>query len=277
MIKISDLNFGYRGVPLFSELQLELKEGSIYGLLGKNGAGKTSLLKLLCGLIFQQSGSCEVLGSRPAERSPSLLEQIYLIPEEFFIPSVNAAQYKKLYAPFYPKFDDNFYKTCLKEFDISMTKPLQTLSYGQKKKFLIAFGLSTNCRLLLFDEPTNGLDIPSKSQFRKMVAGALTEDKTFIISTHQVRDIENLIDPIIILDEGKIIFNEAVGDISKKLLFEYHHALPKDVMPLYAEKTLQGYLTVEANKTGHESDIHIEALFNAVISNKEMMNRLFRG
>lgn len=275
MIKIENLYFGYQRTPLFSDLNLELKDGNIYGLLGKNGVGKTTLLKLLCGLLFPWRGTCEVMGYSPQQRTAKFLEEIYFIPEEFFVPPVDAEQYKKLYAPFYTSFSDEIYVKVLKEFEIPMHKTLNTLSYGQKKKFLLAFGIATSSRLLLLDEPTNGLDIPSKSQFRKMLASGFAEDKIFIISTHQVHDTENLIDHVVILDEAQVIFNQPMQTVAKKLSFTYQHTLPKNVEPLYSEKTLDGHLVVVPNMTNEESKIDIEALFNTVIANRKMINNIF--
>ncbi len=91
-----------------------------------------------------------------------------------------------------------------------LKKNLNGLSHGQRKKFLIAFALSTNCSLLILDEPTNGLDIPSKSLFRKILVSSVAEEQLVLISTHQVKDIETIIDTIVVLDEGKIMYNETV-------------------------------------------------------------------
>ncbi|MBD3392682.1 MAG: ATP-binding cassette domain-containing protein, partial [Chitinivibrionales bacterium] len=188
MVQINDLRFAYRGKKwLFDGLQLNLDGGNIYGLLGKNGAGKTTLLKIICGLLFADRGSSVVLGCNSRHRSPELLQELVFIPEEFHVPSLTAGAYRKYYGPLYPRFSSEDFASYLKEFGIRETERLSSLSYGNKKKFLIAFGLATNCRLLILDEPTNGLDIPSKSQFRKLVAGALADDRVFIISTHQVR------------------------------------------------------------------------------------------
>ena len=276
MIEIKNLSFGYRRKEqLFSDLSLALPEGHIYGLLGRNGAGKTTLLRILSGLLFPQSGVCEVMGYNPQRRCPSFLQEIYLIPEEFFVPSLPIATYEKLYASFYPRFDTQRFAEYLDEFDLSPKVWPSALSYGQKKKFLLAFGLATNCRLLLLDEPTNGMDIPSKSQFRKLVAGAQTEDRTFIISTHQVRDMDHLIDPILILDEGEIIFQQWVYDVSTRLCFDIQPDAPAVDEALYATEALGGYAVITENRTPEESSVDLEALFNGVIHSRSKMAAVF--
>lgn len=264
MIQLTNLNFAYsRQQALFSNLSVNLEAGSITGLLGKNGAGKTSLLKLLTGLLYPQSGEISVLNHNPKNREVSLLNDIFLVPEEFFFPPISIDDYLKAYAPFYPKFDYELLSSTLKEFELQPTSNLQRLSHGQKKKFLIAFALATRCRLLVLDEPTNGLDIPSKSLFRKILAGSFDEDQLVIISTHQVKDVENLIDKIIILDNGKVIFQQSIADISNK--FSFISGTYNDVSnAIYSEAVPGGYRMVIPNDHA-ETEVDIELLFNAII------------
>jgi ABC-2 type transport system ATP-binding protein len=277
MITMKDLCFGYGKEPLFTGLDLALEAGSIYGLLGKNGAGKTTLLKLIAGLRRAQSGLCRALGSNPSRRPPSLLEEIYFIPEEFATPPLSIESYVAIYAPFYPRFDRALFEDCRREFALSSTKKLTGFSYGQKKKFLLAFGIASGCRLLLLDEPTNGLDIPSKSQFRRLLASAVSEERLILISTHQVRDMENLIDPIIILDEGRIIYNRSLEETAKHITIRIEQQAPDPAADtlLYSAAVLGGYVAVRENREDEESGIDLETLFNAVTANSEGVAALF--
>lgn len=275
MIQITNLTFGYKKKPLlFNGLNLNLEAGNIYGLLGRNGAGKTTLLKIIAGARFPQAGSCVVFGENPVKRHPILLSEIFFIPEDFSVPRMRMDIYVSLYAPFYPRFDRAAFDSHIREFELSGKEDLASLSYGQKKKFLVAFGLATNCRLLILDEPTNGLDIPSKSQFRKIVAGSISDDKSFIISTHQVRDLETLIDPIVILDNGRIIFNHAMAAVSQRLSVSLYKDEPDPEKVIHSEKVLGGWTALEANAGHSESMIDMELLFNAVIGNREKMARI---
>ncbi len=275
MIEINKLSFSYDREKLFSELNLAVEPGTICGLLGKNGAGKTTLLRLFCGLLFPQNGESRIMGQRPADRSPQFLQELVLLPEEFYLPPVTAKQYERLYAPFYPRFDTALFERYLEEFELAAGKKLTKYSYGQKKKFLIAFGLATDCKLMLLDEPTNGLDIPSKSQFRKALASALTEERLFIISTHQARDLENLIDPVIILDEGQIIFNHSLEQISTRLSVFRLSERPEPDTVLYMEELMDGYLVVAENTEQEESKVDLEILFNTIVQNREKISVLF--
>lgn len=270
MIKIKDLIFHYNeNKPLFENLDLQLQAGNIYGLLGKNGVGKTTLLKLIAGLLFPKKGTCQVFGEEAGKRLPNMLSDIFFIAEDFYLPEISLALYVKLYAPFYPKFDHALFKQNMENFSLTGEQNLGQLSYGQKKKFLLAFGVATNARLLLLDEPTNGLDIPSKSQFRQLLASAVTDDRIFVIATHQVRDMENLIDPIIILDQGKIIFNCGLAKVGQHFLFTTTNDETEIKNALYAEKVLGGYSVILPNTTAEESPLNLEFLFNAVIFSPE--------
>lgn len=274
MIEINDLNFGYsKQHLLFKNLSMQLQAGHIYGLLGKNGAGKSSLLKNLAGLVYADSGAITVMGHNPAKRQPSLMRQICFIPEEFYLPSVKIAAYVKANSPFYPEFDQKYFDELLAEFDIPVGQKLINMSYGQKKKLIIAFGLATQAKLIIMDEPTNGLDIPSKAQFRKIMAAALTDDRCIIISTHQVRDLDNLIDTVIMLDESKVALKASVEEITHKLCFKRVKELDETV--IYAEPSLSGYNAVIPNYHDEDSKLDIELLFNAMLAEKSKLKTVF--
>lgn len=278
MIKIENLSFSYGSRQvIFDELNLNLISGNIYGLLGNNGAGKSTLLKIMSGLLFPKCGKVDVAGFRPGDRYPAFLQEIYLITEEFYVPPFTMERFVDLYSPFYPRFNHLLLEDYIHEFKLPRKQKLSELSYGQKKKFLLSFGLATDCKVLILDEPTNGLDIPSKSQFRKVVAGAIHEERIIIISTHQARDMENLIDPIIILDAGKIIFFQNYEQISKKIALSRQAKLPTDNSLIYSEPTLGGYVVVRENVDMEETNLNLEILFKAIIGNKDKIHAIFEN
>ncbi len=271
MIDIKNLNFNYtkKQQPLFQDLDCELNAGSIVGLLGKNGAGKTTLLKIMIGLLLPTSGQVKVNNHIPRRRQPSFLEDLFFVSEEFQLPGISIGNYVKANSGFYPRFDEKLLHKLLVDFELPETKSLQKLSYGQKKKFLISFALSTKCRLLVLDEPTNGLDIPSKAIFRKVLAGSLDEEQLVIISTHQVKDVENLIDRIIMLESGRFIMQKDLYEISSKLHFATTStAEGEDV--LYSEMVPGGYKIITPQVNG-ESSVDIELLFNAVTQGSQKL------
>ncbi len=276
MIHLDQLSFGYRkGQLLFNELNLHLEAGHIYGLLGKNGAGKSSLLRNIAGLLYPNEGSIKVGGYTPRERKPAFLQQIYFVPEEIYLPSATIKKYLTVQAPFYPKFDESQFRYYLPEFDVPFNSRIPDLSLGQRKKVLIAFALACNADVLIMDEPTNGLDIPSKRQFRKLLASALRENQLMLISTHQVRDLDNLIDSVIVLEDREILLHQSLNRVSEQLRFATLSQAENDHRVLYAEPSLQGYTVVMENLEQQESKVDLERLFNAAMQNPDRIRQLF--
>lgn len=275
MIDISNLQFRYNKKRLlFKDLCLNLEAGHVYGLLGKNGAGKTTLLKLIGGMLFPLKGDCNIVGFTPQKREPNFLNDIFYIPEDIYVSDLKVRDFVRSNSPFYPHFDLGNFLNYIKEFEIGFEEKLSSLSFGQKKKAIIAFGLATNCSILILDEPTNGLDIPSKSQFRKIVASVATEDRCVIISTHQVRDLDNLIDSVIILDDGEIALSQPVDTITDRLVFKI---VPLELAPkaIYGEPSLKGFTGVFYNENGESSKLDMEILFNSVLAQKSLIQKVF--
>jgi ABC-2 type transport system ATP-binding protein len=286
MISFSGVSFGYRHrLLLYDALDLTLSSGTIYGLLGPNGAGKSTLLRLMAGLLYPKRGTIRVNGQSPADRNPAFLEDVFLVPEEFYLPPVRIGQFAASNAPFYPRFDAGQFAAYLAEFGLTNGQKLNELSYGQKKKVLIGFGLATNTALLLMDEPTNGLDIPSKAQFRRLVAAGTDgiENRTVIISTHQIRDLDTLIDPVVILGNGTgasmtVALNAGIEEITARLWFGLVPTLTDVPGPvLHAERVVGGYAVVAENQTDQPSRADIERLFTAVQTQPDRIRQLFQS
>ncbi|MFT3825050.1 MAG: ABC transporter ATP-binding protein [Chitinophagaceae bacterium] len=277
MINIQNLHFSYRKKKVFTGLSLQLQAGHIYGLLGKNGTGKSTLLRNIAGLLFPNEGKIDVLGFAPADRKPAFLQDIFLVPEEFHMPDVNLQHLIKYHSVFYPRFNQQQFERYVAEFEIPQHNTFESMSYGQKKKTLIAFGLACNTSLLLMDEPTNGLDIMSKSQFRKVMAGAIDENKCVVISTHQVKDLENLIDRITIIDEGSILFDQTIDDITRKLSFRISFDSEEVRSALYSESSLRGNAIITANTDGEESKLDLELLYKAIVLNRQSIQTVFKA
>ena len=274
MITINDLSFKYGKKEVLNDISMKLEAGKIYGLLGENGVGKTTLLKIISGLQKPWKGSCSVFGEDPFKRTPSFLSRIFYLPEELeFIQNDYSIRYfAKINAPFYPKFDNEKFETILKEFEVEGDKKLNKLSYGQVKKAALSFAIATNAELLLLDEPSNGLDIPSKTLFRRIIVQYVSDNTCTLISTHQVRDLENLIDPIIILDNKAVLMNASLEEISEKLYFGLYSSVPANA--LYSEPAPGGYICVMENEEMGESKVNIEALFNATMHHKRRIKEL---
>ncbi len=274
MIKIENLDFSYKKTPVFHNISLSFLPGNIYGLLGENGVGKTTLLKIISGLQKPLQGSCMVDGHRSFDREPQLLENIVFLPDEVMLPENSTpTKYVQALAPFYPKYSYDTFLRLMQQMEVDPLHRFKEMSYGQQKKSMIASVLSLGTNYVLLDEPTNGLDIPSKAEFRKLLTQRTTDDTTIIISTHQVKDVENLIDPIIILNHDEVLLNANVQAITRRLSFTYDAAPEPDA--LYWEQMPGGCLNVCVNRNGYESQLNIEGLFNAVLHNKQKIKELF--
>lgn len=271
MITVKQLSFGYtRRRNIFDSLSLELPKGSIVGLLGRNGEGKTTLLKLLYGQLLRRQGELKVLDADPKHRAVSFLQQVYLLPEEFRVPPISIRSFFDISAPFYPNYDEAVAKELIDTFGLQWDMNLKKISQGQKKKALIAFALSLRVPLLLLDEPTNGLDIPSKGEFRRAVARYTSDEQTILISTHQVRDLEQLIDRVLIMERGSIFCNATVADITERLSFRLITPELAD-KALYSEPSAVGTVGILPSDGSEESESNysMELFFNAVISERD--------
>ena len=271
MIEVNNISFKYAGEKhlVFDDFSLRLEENNIYGLLGKNGTGKSTLLYLIAGLLRPSKGTVCCDSVATYKRSPEMLSSIFLVTEEFEMPAICLSEYVKLYRPFYPHFSDEVLKECLADFELPDDVHLGQLSMGQRKKAYIAFAMATNTKYLFMDEPTNGLDIPSKSQFRKVIARHMTDNRTVIISTHQVHDVEQMLDHILILDQRSVLLNASMQDIIDQYAFEYRTPQQMDGDVLYAEPTLQGNAVITKRKEGTaETQVNLELLFNYKTTSK---------
>lgn len=274
MLQITNLSFAYRKSQreLFHDFSLDLQPGNVYGLLGKNGAGKSTLIYLMTGLLTPASGQVTLDGIDVRRRLPQTLSDLFLVPEEFELPHTTLSQFVKINAPFYPNFSAEDMNRYLDTFEMEHDCKLQSLSMGQKKKVFMSFALATNTRVLIMDEPTNGLDIPSKSQWRKIIASGMTDDKMMLVSTHQVRDIEQVLDHVTIIDQSRVLLNASLVEVSSRLAFR---PMREGDQPLLAHTGAMGTLVVTPALAGEETQVDLEMLFNATLQQPQAIAQLF--
>ena len=271
MIEVNNISFRYPGTKhnVFSNFSMSLEANNIYGLLGKNGTGKSTLLYLISGLLRPANGEVKVDGRLATDRLPEMLKDMFIVPEEFNLPAVTLDTYVKINKPFYPNFSQEVLESRLKDFELPQTLKLNELSMGEKKKVYMSFALAAGTKYLFMDEPTNGLDIPSKTQFRRVIANNMSDERTLIISTHQVHDVETLLDHILILSESEMLLNSSVSNICEHFSFEYRQPQEMDDTVIYAEPTLQGNAVIaKRGENDDETQMNLELLFNAVATGK---------
>ena len=278
MIKVENLSFTYPKSKhmVLHDFSFSLEAGRVYGLLGRNGAGKSTLLYLMTGLLTPKKGKIMYHDINVRSRLPMTLQDMFLVPEEFELPSISLKKYIDLNAPFYPNFSKEDMYKYLHCFEMDMDVNLGALSMGQKKVFM-SFALATNTSLLLMDEPTNGLDIPGKSQFRKFMASGMTDNKTIVISTHQIRDIDKMLDSVMIMDESRVLLNESTVHICEKLCFKESDDRSLIDKALFAVPSLHGNSLLLLNEHNEDSDINIELLFNAILAQPQKIANLFHA
>jgi ABC-2 type transport system ATP-binding protein len=266
MVQFNGVSFAYRKTPVFENVSLSISPGYLYGILGRNGTGKSTLLYLLSGLLRPTRGASTVMGYKPHERQPAFLQKVFMIPEEFHMPDISLDNFVKYHGQFYPLFNRELFLENLDAFEVP-SHTLLKMSYGQKKKVLVSFALATGVPLLLMDEPTNGLDVISKSQFRKVIAKSLRSDNTIVISSHQVSDLSSLIDHLIVLDSTKITVQSSIQDIESRLVFKVTSETLEDEHVLYSELSRGGKAMVAINDGSEESRIDLELFYKAAMNN----------
>jgi ABC-2 type transport system ATP-binding protein len=265
MLDVRKVTFGYKKKMIFRDFSLALTQGKVYGLLGKNGTGKSTLLYLMSGWLLPQQGTVYYRGQKVPKRRPSTLADVFLVPEVFAFPNVTLRRFLSIQKPFYPRFSEDQLRRNLACFELEdlLSIHLGRLSLGQRKKVFMSFALATNTSLLLMDEPTNGLDIPGKSQFKRFVAANMEEDRTVVISTHQAQDVEQLIEQVMILEPNRLLLNVPTGEVCRKLRFVRQAGQRDRERALYVTPSLEGTQALVPNEEETEGGLNLELLFQA--------------
>lgn len=277
MIEIQHIDYQYKrkSEKIFKDFSLSIPEGSICGLLGKNGVGKSTLLHLITGMLTPNQGSILVNGDNVQLRQTQTLQDIFLVPEEFELPALNLKEYIKITAPFYPNFSTDLLEACLSDFELTPNLKLNALSMGMKKKVFMCIALASNARLLVMDEPTNGMDIPSKSQFRKIITRSMNEERTLIISTHQVKDVELLLDHVVLMTPNEVVVNESIANLAQRIACKVLPQVPENA--IYSQPTLMGQAVMIPNDNNEDTQIDLELLFNAAIANANELKNIIKN
>lgn len=279
MLNIDNVSYSYshKGQKVLDDFSLSLSSGGVYGLLGPNGAGKSTLLNLIIGALTPTTGSVTFDGVNTRRRLPAVLSDIFLVPEEFVLPPMSLSQYARLYGKLYPRFSEEDMKRHLDTFEVPSDVRLDALSMGQKKKVFMSFAMACNTRVLLMDEPTNGLDIPGKSAFRRFAAGSMTDERIFLISTHQVRDVDRLLDHILIMNQSRVLLSTTVAEIQKRLKFSETDNRAIIESALHSIPSISGSSVILPNEDGNDTDLNLELLFDFVLHKPALAETMFNS
>ena len=275
MIQIEGLHYGYGRAALYADFSAQIGQPGIYGVFGRNGSGKSTLLRLLCGLLTPWQGRVRVLGFEPRQRAAEFLASVYIVPEEFHLPNLTAAQLARTHGSFYPRFSHALFSDYLQVLEVPVDSRFETMSLGQKKKAAIVFALATQTPLLLMDEPTNGLDIVGRGQFRELMRRPEQAQRVVMISTHQAHDLESILSHIWFIDQGRLALAARMDELADRLsmgVAATAQALPTDGL-LYQEAlgAQMAYVARRVAGAPAEGALQLELLYKALSLNRDAM------
>lgn len=264
MLEIKDVTYGYGSTePVIKRVSAQVAEGRIYGLFGLNGSGKTTLLKIMSGLLFPKEGTVSCEGKAVRDRKVETLQNIAFMPSELSFKKESLERFVSLNSVFYPMFSRSVFDDCIREFGLDAgTADLDMLSLGQKHKFMLSFILSLGTKFILLDEPMNGMDVPSRSMFRRLLMRHLREDQSLVASTHVMTDVSDIITDVMVLGNDGGLFCASLAGLSEKYAFGISTS-PDGA--LYSERCAEGYRVLVKNGQGTDSEIPLDILFNAII------------
>ena len=211
IVKANSLSKSYKKKIALDDLSLDLDQGKVYGLLGPNGSGKTTLLKVLAGLVKADRGRVSLLGERPSYKTKAFTA--YLPDRYFLIENMTIRETIEMFDDFYEDYDKNFSNKLIEYFNLDPKDTTNSLSKGDREKLNLSLVLARDAKIYLLDEPLDGLDPISIAKITDIIIDKIGENRTFIITTHQINEIENLFDELIFLDRGKVISLEKADDI----------------------------------------------------------------
>lgn len=270
MITINQVSFSYKKNDLvLHDLNFDLNTPGVYGLFGKNAAGKSTLMKLMSGSLFPTQGSVYIQGTSTEDRSVASLQQVYYLSESIESPNWTAKQLAATYGKLYPNFGMTLFFEILSSFEVKPDITRKNMSMGQQKKLEISFALATQAPYLFMDEATNGLDIPSKKQFRKLINLYISEDQTLILSTHQFREIDQIIDHIMVLDNKQLVLNLSTAKLNQHFICTNQPLTGEQL--LYKDAGSPGNYGLYNNPHHRECQLDIELLFTAISTDSQIL------
>jgi ABC-2 type transport system ATP-binding protein len=217
IVRARGLSRAFGQVTAVDGVDLDIPTGAIVGLIGPNGAGKTTLLRALLGLS-KYEGDLEVLGDNPREHRATLMQKVSFIADTAVLPGwMKVSQLLDYVAGVHPRFDRRAAETFLRTTDVHLNRRVRELSKGMTVQLHLALVMAIDARLLILDEPTLGLDILFRKRFfDQLINDYFFGERSIIISTHQVEEVENILTHVVFMNRGKIVLNKALADIENE-------------------------------------------------------------
>lgn len=213
MVEVKDLKFSYLvGMDILKEVSFQVETGEIVGVLGANGVGKSTLLKLLAGILTPRGGSISIEG-KPVQEFYGKVA--YISEAGSYFKDLTPKEFGAFLLDFFPDFDVSYYEKLVAYFQLE-DKPIKNMSKGQKAKAEVAAGMAKRAKYMIMDEPFIGKDMFTRQDFMQALAGSLTGEETIFITTHEIDEIENFIDRGLILKDGKIAADVRMDDLRRQ-------------------------------------------------------------
>lgn len=214
IIKTQGLKKSYGKKLVLDDVSFEIEEGSIVGLLGPNGCGKTTLIKILTGLIKDHTGMVKIANEEPGAYTKSI---VAFLPDKSYLPDwmrpVDAIEY---FADFYSDFDKDKAQRMVVDFGLDPKQKLKTMSKGQQEKLNLILVMCRQAKLYILDEPLGGLDPAARSAILDLIMNNYAQNATVLLSTHLINDVERIFDRVLMISGGKVIVNSHVNEIREK-------------------------------------------------------------
>lgn len=214
IVKIDHLSKNYREKKALTDIHLELPNGQVCGLLGPNGSGKTTIMKILAGLIKNYKGEVLIDEKKPGTYTKSIVS--YLPDKSFCLPGMKIRDFENYFSDFFADFDAAKFRAFLSEMNLSRKMNVHELSKGMTEKLNLCLILSRNAKLYVIDEPIAGVDPLARDQILYLIKSNIRKDSTMLVTTHLVRDIETIFDRVCFISEGKIIEDHDAHQLRKQ-------------------------------------------------------------
>ena len=234
MIHMKNIEKTFNSQPALRNVELNIAHGSIYGLIGSNGAGKTTVIKLMAGIYKPDSGEATYDG-KEIYGNTFLKDRIFYIPDQpYFLPQYTTKQMARFYRSIYSRWNEERFQKLEEVFDININKKIQTFSKGVQRQVAFWLGLSTMPDLLILDEPMDGLDPVIRKKVKNLLVQDVAErEMTIVVSSHNLREIEDFCDHIGILHQGKLLLEKDIDDLKSdvhKIQLAYKGGMPEELI-----------------------------------------------
>ena len=211
MLQASNLSKKYNGKTALDHVNVEMGDGKIYAFLGPNGSGKTTFMKIIASLTKQSEG--ELLLDGKALSIKSRADVAYLPTETHAYPFMTVGEFGEYYKTFFKDFDEIRYKSWVERMKISFRTPFKVLSSGMDKKVRVAATLAREAKVLILDEPFNGVDLLAREEIEKMILEVMSDNRTIILSSHLVEEVESYVNFALFFNEGRLLAMEDVEEL----------------------------------------------------------------